>query len=405
MSKLPIHRAGVGALLLSLGVTASVWATVPYTPVSLPGVPGFGPGIVSPSFVPGKEYSHDFDHEITALGTAIDAQQIVAWNGIGGVTDGQDFTGTRPLYTLEDQIDATANHGDFAYPELFSEDAHLIFSVDDTYVAYSFGVPFMTSIPSAGPVAISNGNTIGGAGELSYELGLSGGANPPDMQAVWATQPVINAMPVPDDIDGVEVWGPEPALTADVDKYSLDVDFGSFGVIPADAVSVWNGSGTPYIEHSKIVGVVTGLLGPIPSSAMVDLDAINLDALMVHDIIGDPDEFDPNPAGPVGAHDEIIFSIRQIYDPGDPDGYYATGSEIFVLDGAGGFGYFAHGGHLWDHAYSLMAFDVWFMDPNNFGVIDINALEAVGEFVIPEPAGASLFALGLLAAGLRPRRR
>ena len=40
-------------------------------------------------------------------------------------------------------------------------------------------------------------------------------------------------------------------------------------------------------------------------------------------------------------------------DPADPDGYYATGSELFVLDSWWGVGFLNHGGHLWDHAYSL----------------------------------------------------
>jgi hypothetical protein len=151
--------------------------------------------------------------------------------------------------------------------------------------------------------------------------------------------------------------------------------------------SVWNGSGSPYIPHAAIVGAVISLLGPD-----VDPDAINLDALMVHDVLGDPDRFDGDPlAG--GPGDEIIFSIRQIPSAGDPSGYYATGSELFVLPAAGPASFLAHGGHLWDKGYALFAFNVG--GPNAPHVLDVNAIEAVGEFAVPEPASSSLILLGL----------
>jgi hypothetical protein len=40
----------------------------------------------------------------------------------------------------------------------------------------------------------------------------------------------------------------------------------------------------------------------------------------------------------------------------------------------------------------MAAFDIAFMDPLNLQVIDINAIEAVGQDVIPEPAASVLFA-------------
>ncbi len=74
-----------------------------------------------------------------------------------------------------------------------------------------------------------------------------------------------------------------------------------------------------------------------------------MDAMMVNDnAVEDPFE----PATIVSPGDTVLFSIRQIPDPGDPDGYYATGSELFVLGGVGGPAFLMHGGHLWDHAYS-----------------------------------------------------
>jgi hypothetical protein len=309
-----------------------------------------------------------------------------------------DYTGTRPLYTPKDQIDAIANRGDFAYFELKADDAHLVFSVDDSYTLYSLGLPSPAFVPAAGPIAISNGNIIGGAGELSVELAVFGGANPVDTQMLWAAQMDINGMPLPDDVDGVEVWGPEPP-GADADKYSLDVDASSLGILPGgDGVSVWNGSGSPYIAHSLIVGAVASLLG-----TSVEPEAINLDALMVQDVVGDDDLFEEGAAG-VGG-DEIIFSIRQIPDPADPTGYYATGSELFVLNADGTVSFLFHGGHVWDKAYAVGAFDVWFLDPNNFGVIDINAIEAIGERSVPEPASVMMLVLLGLASLQLCRRR
>jgi hypothetical protein len=217
-------------------------------------------------------------------------------------------------------------------------------------------------------------------------------------------------MPLPRDIDGVEVWGPEPAFTADADKYSLSVDGFS-------GTSVWDlGTGAPYISHAMIVAAVTqpGLLGPIPPSAVLPFPdfiegdaAVNLDALMVQDIIGEDGSFDRDPAGGIG--DRIIFSIRQIPDPQDPDGYYATGSEIFVMDaslGAAGTTYLFHGGHLWDHTNALtdLALPPDFIDGNR-GVIDVNAIEAISEEVVPEPSTALLALLSgtCLLAAIRRR--
>lgn len=393
------------AFAIALAPTAG--ATVAYTPVT-GGTPGLGPGVAPPSIVPGKEYSHDLDESTAGVGGVFDPQQIIAWDGIGGAADGLDFTGTRPSYTPEDQMDAIANHGDHLYGRLLADEAHLVFSVDDMFTGYSVGTPFAGFVPSAGPVFLANGNTIGGAGELSYELGIAGvsAGNPADFQALWAPQPTINAMPVPIDVDGVELWGPEPAFSADTDKYSLDVDLLSFGsAIAGDAVSVWNGSGSPYIAHSTIVTAVVTLLGP-DSAGGEPFQQINLDALMVQDVIGSPDEFEFDPAGGLGG-DSIIFSIEQIIDPGDPDGYYATGSELFVLDASGSVTFLAHGGHLWDHAYSLATFSVFpgaGPDDPNYGVIDINAIEAISEGVVPEPSGMALMLVGAGLVGGRRRR-
>lgn len=376
-------------LITVMALSATAQATIPYTTAGGP-FPGFGPGLITPFSVGGKEYSHDLD--ATTIGAIAspppaDPQQIIAWDGIGGTVDVTDYTGTRPTWTPEDQMDAIANHGDFAYKEVKTEIAHLVFSIDDMSFAYPAGLgaaPALVPVPSTGPIATPVG-LIGGAGEISFELGTSFGALPSTV-GTWATQPDVNGMPFPDDVDGVEVWGPEPPL-ADADKYSLSPDVFS-------GTSVWNGSGTPYIPQAAIAGAVISLLGPD-----TDPDLIDLDALMVQDIAGDPDLFDD---GIVGPGDEIIFSIKQIPSAGDPTGYYATGSELFVLPAFGPASFLSHGGHLWDKGYALSAFNVGGL--NTPHVLDVNAIEAVGEYSIPEPATLSLLLLGASTC-LRIRRR
>jgi hypothetical protein len=322
---LAIGLAGLAAVVAAPTTSASPYGSVPIIPTFT------GPGIIKPASVFGKEYSHDLDLNAAGL---LDAQQVIAWDGSGGVGDGLDFSGSRPNYTLDDQVDALASSNDIYYSEVRIETGHLLFSIDDEASARSLlivpppGPPTAAIVPSAGLIPLVNGNFIGGAGEISYELGTSFGALP-STQARWATQAQINDMPLPIDVDGLEVWGPEPAVTGNSDKYSLQDDVFS-------GVSVWNGSGTSYISHAAIVAAVTSVLPPIVGTNLPLQQLINLDALMVHDIIDSNDSFDRNGSGDPG--DEILFSIRQIVDPADPSGYYATGSEIFYLNATGGLG-------------------------------------------------------------------
>ncbi|MEO2048317.1 MAG: PEP-CTERM sorting domain-containing protein [Pirellulales bacterium] len=405
------------AMTIALGTGAPANATVPYGSLSGGSPGGLGPILATPSVIPGKEYSHDLDEETLAPGGFADPQQVIAWDGSGGVGDGLDFTGERPSYTPDDQVDAIANHGDHLFRQLQSggdtvDTAHLIFSHDDMISIHTaplgggaLPAPFL--VPSGTPpgIMLSSGKVIGGAGELSYEKAFA--FSPPSDQGLWAKQADINAMPFPGDVDGVELWGPEPAFTADTDKYSLDLDFMS-------GTSVWNGiTGTPYISHATIVAAVTSLLGPVsgvlPFPDFIDgNDAINLDALMVQDIIpgNAHDTFDRDPTGAPG--DKIIFSIRQIVDPSDPTGYYATGSELFVLDattGPAGTTFLAHGGHLWDKAYALSDLSLPTTLVNGHAVIDINAIEAISQGVVPEPTSAALFLVAGMGLVLTVRRR
>ncbi len=362
--------------------TSVSWAVIPYSPVPATGAPFPGPLVEPAKVITGKEFSHDEDYTVASGVATPDPQQVINWDGSGGTMDGVDYSGTRLDWQNDQQVDAIAHTNDTLYREVLNEAAHLVFSHDDMVTSYATGVPSPYLVPSSGPVFLSNGNAIGGAGELSVEEAAA--FAPPATQSLWASQPEISGMPLPKDVDGVELWGREPTENSlgNADKYSLDLDFPS-------STSVWNASGSGYISHPMIVSAVTALLGPIPGSAELPFDdqegpnAINLDALMVNDVVGDPDVFDQEIFGE-GEADSIIFSIRQIINPMDPDGYYATGSELFVLDAAAGVSFLAHGGHLWDHGYSLTDLRIFYQDQEQFGaVIDINAIEAIAQLPIP----------------------
>lgn len=381
----------------TLAFTTRATATIPYTPVAFD-TTFLGASVATPDRVLGKEYSHDFDHTTAGVGGAPDSQQVVAWDGIGGAMDGVDFTGTRPTWTPEQEIDAIANHTDALFGALRTDRSHLVFSHDDevSFITPAGG-PVLGSTPAGGPVLLSNGNVIGGAGEVSIET--AGVFTSPESQGLWAPLGAVNGMPLPRDVDGLELWGPEPAETGDTDKYSLDLDFLS-------GVSIWNGTGGAYLSHAEIVGAVESLLGTIPGSAMVPFDdqegenAINVDALMVRDV-NEEDVFDRDPTGG-GNDDAVIFSIRQIIDSSDPSGYYATGSELFILEPSG-VSFLDHGGHLWDKGYALASLGLGSpSSPNGYGVIDINAIESIAG--VPEPAGAALLAMGMTAIVAMRRR-
>ncbi|MEO1498010.1 MAG: hypothetical protein AAFV43_12765 [Planctomycetota bacterium] len=386
------------AMALALAA-ATANATIPYTPVLSTPVPSLGAGVITPDVVFGKEYSHNLDQSTVGAGGVLDPEQVIAWDGMGGATDSVDYSGVvAGIPSFE--IDALANDRD-AYVVPIQEDrAHLVFSHDDEAAGYDpAGTPIPLPIPAGGPVLLGNGNLIGGAGELSIETGAF--FTSPEDQSLWADQASINGMPLPRDVDGIELWGPEPPIS-DANRFSAEGDF-------LTGVSIWTDTGAAYLSHAAVVSAVVSLLGPVPASAELFFDdqegtnTIDLDAMLVRERYGDEDVFDADPTGG-DVSDEIIFSIRQIIDPADPDGYYATGSELFVLDALTGASFLKHGGHDWDHGYTLGAMSL--PSPTNQfrGVIDINAIEAVGDVTIPEPVGVSLL-VGMFGALAATRRR
>lgn len=395
---------------LLLGVATSGLAAA-FSPVPKTGTVVPGPGTLPPRAVWGKEYSHDRDVMGGPGAPVADPEQVIRWDGSGGTADGVDYSGSRPNYPQDRQVDAIANTRDALYNELLRDGAGLAFSHDDEIFGFTGAGPGPITVPSAGPIVNASGYTLGGAGELSMEYaGLFAG---PAVFGTWAKQPEIDSRsgpsgrPMPRDVDGVEVWGFEPDqnpdFRGDADKYSLEID-SEFGF------SVWNASGSPYLPHSTIVAAVESLLGPAPEEAFLPYDeargrnAINIDALMVQDVFGSPLQFDHEFADPLEGSvrdqeglpielqeqgDSLIFSIRQMVMP---DGsYYATGSELFVLDALTGVSFLTHGGHVWDSAFAmseLSVSDTIFEETQQevrFAVLDINAIEAIGEIDVPPP--------------------
>ena len=328
-------------------------------------------------------------------------EQVIAWDGMGGALDGLNYGGLRPGFPDGQQVDAIANRADFLFTPLIDDIAHLIFSHDNEIYDPNVST-FATVVPSTGPVSLTNGDTIGGAGELSIEEAATSGF---EVQGLWAFATEINGMPTPVDVDGVEVWGPEPALAADADKYSLEIDIAAGApTIPGPPpISVFMldpaGGSLPYIDHPTIVTAVSTLLGGLPPTTACNradgcgVDGINVDALMVQEVANSEREFEPG--------DRIIFSISQMYDSAGGT-YYATGSELFVLDGSGFVDFLSHGGHIWDDSYASGALRV---SLGNFtGIIDINAIEAITEGSIPEPASFTLVIIGLAGVSRMHRK-
>jgi len=313
-----------------------------------------GPLVPPPTQIPGKEYSNNPDEN--AVG-ALDAMQNIAWDGLGNAWDTFDYDGVDD--PQGEQVDALANIQDALFFDVIRDQVPMVLSF--------------------------NGTATGTDGDIYYQT--NGAAY---LTGVWAAGPVdINKAFPPDDVDGLEVWGPEvapdpaggPGFGDDANLYSLLGDPGLGG----GRVSVWQydqvtGASFMYMSYPTMASIVAAVTG-VPEGDLPDLD---LDAMMVFDDRGEIDEmniYDP-------YADSILFSVRATSNAA----LTLDGGEIFVnAPGAGILGFLTHGGELWDTLHTVGA---------DFGVgtEEVNALEA-----IPEPATLSL--LALTGLGLLRRRR
>jgi hypothetical protein len=170
-------------MLLNLSVSPA--NANPWVALANPILPGPGPGVPTIKEVPGKDFSDIRDRDELAV---FDPQQVVAWDGSGGVRNSLDYSGTQPapLDMQDDLVDAISAGGDALFHSLRGDTSSLLFSVEtDPNILYVR--------PSAQP----------GFG-------------------TWATAVDIDAMNPPLDTDGLEVWGDDNF--DDSDRYSLTGD-------------------------------------------------------------------------------------------------------------------------------------------------------------------------------------
>lgn len=264
---------------------------------------------ISPNSVPGKEYSDFLDRDQNGV---LSTEQTLLWRGDGTVTNGFNYGG-------REEVNAMANIYDAYFHEVINNSAHLLFSTTGDRPA-----PILYETPAGG-------------------------------RGIWATQPQINSRGV-DDLDGLEVWGPEQI--PDGNRYSLLGD------------NVTDGSGRRVAVFNDI-----SLGGGFRSPAFyVDelASAINLDQSRWS-------EFDVD--GLMTFGDEIMFSITPISNVFD-------GGEIWTWKkGDPTAQYLNHGGHLWNTDFDVMG---------TFGTAseNVDALEAV----VPEPSSV-MGIIGLVAIG------
>jgi hypothetical protein len=302
--------------------------------------------IPDPSIVPGKDFSDIRDRDAAGI---FDLEQVVAWDGLGGVRDSFDYSGSRPApLNIDIGVDAIAAGGDALFQAVRDNEAALLFSVE------------------------SDPNIL-----FERETGLP--ASPPGF-GVWATAVQLDAMNPPIDTDGLELWGDNNV--DDSDRYSLADDPPLPGI---GKVAIWSytppgGPSAPHTLTSDLAAAMDlqyfGIGGGGPLwSQLVEL--MDVDAIMT---------FGPR----------VTFSIRPLdLAPFDPLLPTFDGGEIWEYEDAmTPTKFLNHGGHLWDTAFDVRG---TFLVNNE----NIDAIEAAA----PEPTALAMLLLGLAPAWHFVRRR
>jgi hypothetical protein len=324
-------------------------ANQPWAPMTS-ALPGPSILVPTPKEVPGKDFSDVRDRDF--LG-APDPEQVVAWDGLGGVRDSFDYTASRPLWTPDTEVDGISAGGDALFQAVRDDRAALLFSVEtDPTILFERA----TGFPAA-PVGFG----------------------------VWATAKDIDAVIPPMDTDGLEIWGGDN--TDDSDRYSLAGDpFVTEQPQGARKVAIWDYDSTNHVSnpHTYISDLAASIDkqfgGPGDGAIFSQLvELMDVDAIMT---LGPMVTFSVQPI------DLTPFSVPLTLD----------GGEIFEYDGPGiATRFLKHGGHVWDTLFDVRG---------TFGVNheNIDALEAVATKV-PEPSSAAIAVLALLAAARFVRRR
>jgi hypothetical protein len=312
-------------------------------------VPGPSTIIPTPKEVPGKDFSDNPDRN--AAGVA-DPEQVIAWDGIGGVRDSLDYDeppNTRPQYPPPTEIDALGASQDALFNAVIANQAALLISVEtDPTILFERATGF---------------------------------PNAPSGVGVWATAQDIDAMNPPNDTDGLELWGPNNE--DDSFRYSLAGDPFTQTANPR-RVAIWeyDDDGMTSIPHTLTTDLAAAIDRQFGGNGMGVywselVETMDVDAIMV-------------------LGERAIFSIRPLTVLGTPIAF--DGGEIFVYEsGATPTMFLNHGGHLWDTGFDVMG---TFLVPSE----NVDALEAVSQFV-PEPASWLLLAWSLVIAAATRRWR
>ena len=320
-------------ILLSVIASTSITSASSYDsqgPFVTP-APGFF--IPTPTQIPGKEYSSNYDWDASYTP---DQQQNLAWDGAGGVMDALDYT--NPFGGFGD-VDAISQTNDALFHSVINNTSTLLFSVSNS--------TDIMMVDALGPGG--NGMWAYGPSDIDNSAGGS-----------W-------------DVDGLDMWGPEPQTGFDADMYSLQGLGGGAFVYHYDQTS---GISRPILDPFEIAGAL-GITDQFIIDQL-DIDAMMVNATMDNDI---------------AVQKEIIFSLAPI------SGLY-DGGEIWVWNGLDQFGnptmaqYLNHGGYTWDTSLDVMG---------TFGVQseNVNALEAISYSVVPEPLSSTLFIIGGASLGFR----
>lgn len=337
--------------LLLVNALVTMAGANPFAPMTS-AVPGPSQLVPTAKEVPGKDFSDNSDRDEAG---AADREQVVAWDGLGGVRDSFDYSGSRLAYPGADidlEVDGLAADFDSLFFDVRADRSALLFSVE--------------SDP-----------------EILFERATGFPAAPAGF-GTWATAADVDAMNPPADTDALEVWGGND--NDDSLRYSLAGDpFVQLGLSPSlpRKVAVWQystpaGPSSPLIYTSDLAASIDmqfGFDGSGPYFSQL-VESMDVDAIMVLGV-------------------QLIFSIQPITVPGTPIAF--DGGEIFEYDGPGmPTRFLNHGGHDWDTAFDVMG--TFHLQNEN-----IDALEAVSQFV-PEPTSAMLLLMGLVAARRFKRR-
>jgi len=357
------------SVLLALALPAFSQATVlPQSPVD-PEPTVEEPSVPGPEAVPGKEYSTDTD--TNAAGEPAPGQ-VVHWQGDGntvwdsfkiiwpGGTGGPGVGGG----PIGEQIDALANVRDLYFQDVVAD-----------------RIPLLVSLKNSKDIYAARSSVMGGNSML---------------WAKWDTQ-INNKLGAIDDVDALEVWGPDDSDDADMYSWKGDPAFGG------QRISIWRyhpGTDTsvPYLRTSVLLDHLITDDGNKVDWNYWDANLVDLSNLMVWDN-GDDDSFNESyvltRSGAVELRkDMILFGVKPI--PGLFDGgeiwVYTFGDDKaqFLVQGLDG-----TSPRVWNTANNVAAL---------FGLPteEIDALEA-----LPEPTSVCLLALGGLALLRRrnnPRR-